>query len=133
MQVNSISIQLASDNPARMLAFYRDVIQLPVVNDMGDHALQLGPSAILFLVDHSEVSGPTKERARVVFDLHVDDLDAQQDRLLAAGVPFSRKKGVEYWGGVISTFSDPDGNTVQMIEMRPELAREENEPAPALV
>ncbi len=131
MDVQTISIQLASENPGRLLAFYRDVVQLPVVEDMGDHALQFGPGGILFLVDHSEVSGPPREPARVVFDLHVGDLDAQQERLEAAGVKFLRSKGIEYWGGIISTFEDPDGNRIQMIEFRPDLARPEEEAAAA--
>ena len=131
MEVQQISIQLASDNPRRMLEFYRDVVQLPVVEGMGDHALQLVPGGVLFLVDHSEVRGSNANAARCSIDLHVGDLDAQQARLESAGVRFLRSKGVEYWGGVISTFEDPDGNRVQMIEFRPELAREED-PAVAL-
>lgn len=125
MEVQEISIQLASEDPKRMLEFYRDVVQLPVAEGMGDHALRLGPSGVLFLVDHSEVRGRTPNAARMILDLHVGDLDAQQARLEAAGVTFLRSKGVEYWGGVISTFEDPDGNRIQMIEFRPELAREE--------
>ncbi len=35
---------------------------------------------------------------------------------------FIRNKGVEWWGGVISTFNDPDGNTVQLMQYKPELA-----------
>ena len=125
MEIQEISIQLATEKPHELLAFYRDVVGLPVVEGMGDHALRLGPSGVLFLVDHSEVRGRTPEPARAIIDLHVSDLDAQQERLEAAGVKFLRSKGVEYWGGVISTFEDPDGNRIQMIEFRPELAREE--------
>ena len=132
MQVDTISIQLASDNPAKLVAFYRDVVQLPVDDTMGEVAFKLGPAATLFIVPHSEVSGPAREPARAILDLHIQGIDAEQARLDAAGVQFSRRKGVEYWGGVISTFADPDGNTVQLMEFRPELAREENAPAPAL-
>lgn len=132
VNVNSISIQLASEDPKRLVEFYRDVVQLPVDDTMGEIAFKLGPAGTLFIVDHSQVAGPTREPARVILDLHLDTLDAEQERLEAAGVRFSRRKGVEYWGGVISTFADPDGNTIQMIETRPELAREEHEPAPAL-
>jgi predicted enzyme related to lactoylglutathione lyase len=46
-------------------------------------------------------------------------------------VKFIREKGTEYWGGVISTFNDPDGNTIQLMEFKPELAREEGAPATA--
>ena len=122
MEVNEISIQLASDDPKRLLAFYRDVVQLPVREGMGDHALNLGPGGVLFLVDHSQVAGPTREPARAIIDLHIDDIDGEHERLAAAGVKFTREKGVEEWGGVISTFSDPDGNTIQLMAYRPELA-----------
>ena len=132
MNPNSISIQLASENPARLVEFYRDVVQLPVDDTMGEIAFKLGPAGTLFLVDHSQVSGPTREPARMILDIHLDGLDAEHARLKAAGVQFTREKGVEFWGGVISTFNDPDGNIIQLIEFRPELAREENEPAPAL-
>jgi predicted enzyme related to lactoylglutathione lyase len=57
-----------------------------------------------------------------LLDFFVDDLAAEQKRLEAAGVRFVRKEGKEYWGGVISTFLDPDGNYVQLIEFRPQEA-----------
>ena len=129
MNVSNISLQLASENPQRLGAFYRDVVQLPVQPEFGDHAFALGPAGTLFVVDHSQVAGPTREPARAIIDLHLEGLDDEQARLEAAGVSFARSKGVEYWGGVISTFNDPDGNLVQLIEFRPELARPEGETA----
>ena len=125
MDITTISIQPASSDPQRLLGFYRDTLKLTPQPEMGD-ALALGPAATLFVVDHSEVSGAVKEPARQMIDLHVADIDQEQARLEAAGVSFCRSKGVEYWGGVISTFSDPDGNLVQLIQFKPELAREEN-------
>lgn len=131
MTPNEVSIQLASSDPARLAAFYREVVQLERIEDMGDHAYRLSPAAILFIVDHSEVSGPAKEPARAIIDLHINGLDAEQERLQAAGVTFIRDKGLEFWGGVISTFNDPDGNLVQLIEYRPELAKMPEEAASA--
>jgi predicted enzyme related to lactoylglutathione lyase len=129
MNVTRISLQLASENPQRLAAFYRDVVQLPAQPEFGDHAFALGPAGTLFVVDHSQVAGPTREPARAIIDLHLEGLDDEQARLEAAGVSFARSKGVEYWGGVISTFDDPDGNLVQIMEFRPELARPEGEAA----
>ncbi len=129
MNVTRISLQLASENPQRLAAFYRDVVQLPAQPEFGDHAFALGPAGTLFVVDHSQVAGPTREPARAIIDLHLEGLDDEQARLEAAGVSFARSKGVEYWGGVISTFDDPDGNLVQLMEFRPELARPEGEAA----
>lgn len=128
---NEVSIQLATSDPDSLSSFYRDVVQLQPLEGMGPHAFQLAPGAVLFVVDHSEVSGATREPARAIIDLHIDDLDEQQARLQAAGVRFIRDKGVEFWGGVISTFKDPDGNTVQLMQYRPELAKAPAEAASA--
>jgi catechol 2,3-dioxygenase-like lactoylglutathione lyase family enzyme len=49
----------------------------------------------------------------------VDDIAAEEARLEALGVTFIRKQGREDWGGVISTFLDPDGNYGQLIEFKP--------------
>jgi len=127
MNVNSVSIQLASPDPDRLLVFYRDVVQLPMETEMGDHAFKIGDAGILFVVEHGEVSSPTKEPARAIIDLHIDNLDEEHERLKKAGVQFSREKGREYWGGIISTFADPDGNRIQLIEFRPELFVPEEE------
>ena len=123
MNVTHISIQLASGDPERLRAFYKDIVQLPTEEHMGPGAFKIGAMDALLIVDHSEVSGMAKEVARTMIDLHVEDIDAEHDRLKAAGVMFTREKGVEFWGGVISTFDDPDGNTIQVIQHKPELAR----------
>jgi predicted enzyme related to lactoylglutathione lyase len=54
----------------------------------------------------------------MLLDFFVDDLAAEQKRLEAAGVKFIRTAGKEPWGGVISTFLDPDGNYCQLIEFK---------------
>jgi predicted enzyme related to lactoylglutathione lyase len=51
--------------------------------------------------------------------MFVEDVAAEQARLEAQGVEFIRKQGREYWGGIISTFLDPDGNYAQILEYRP--------------
>ena len=45
---------------------------------------------------------------------------AEQSRLEEQGVKFIRTAGKEYWGGVISTFLDPDGNYCQLVQYKPE-------------
>ncbi|MCL4242755.1 MAG: VOC family protein [Dehalococcoidia bacterium] len=125
MEINEVSIQLASPDPQRLAAFYRDVVGLKPTEGMGDQSFHIGAAGLLFIVDHSEVSGPTAEPARAIIDLHIGGLDAEHERLERAGVKFIRNKGVEFWGGVISTFEDPDGNRIQLMEYRPELARPE--------
>lgn len=119
MQVTNFNINITSDDPRRLIAFYRDVLQLPPYAEIGEGAFHAGPAALL-IDGHSETSGPTKEPTRVLINFFVDDLNTEQARLEAQGVRFVRTAGREYWGGVISTFLDPDGNYLQLIQFIPE-------------
>ncbi|MEO8539964.1 MAG: VOC family protein [bacterium] len=123
MNISHSFIQLATSDVPRLYGFYKHVVGLPDREDMGPDSFALGADTTFSIVDHSDISGPTKEPARFILDLWVDDLDAEQSRLKAAGVNFSREKGFEHWGGFISTFADPDGNLVQVIQYKPELAQ----------
>jgi predicted enzyme related to lactoylglutathione lyase len=117
MQPTGFGIILTSDEPGRLSTFYRDVVGLTNIPEMGEHAYGLG-GATLFIDGHSETKGPAKEPQRYIPGMFVDDLKAEQARLEAAGVRFVRKEGREEWGGVISTFVDPDGNYMQLIEVK---------------
>ena len=118
MEVNDLFINITSEDPQRLLAFYRDVVGLPVNPNMGDFALKAG-SGTLGFDGHSETKGLAREPQRVLIDLFVNDLAAEQGRLEKAGVRFIRTAGKEPWGGVISTLVDPDGNYCQLIEFHP--------------
>jgi predicted enzyme related to lactoylglutathione lyase len=118
MEVSQFIVNVTSENPDRLKQFYADVIGLPRNPDMGDGAFMAGSTP--FLVDgHKDVHGAAKEPARMLLDFFVADLAAEQKRLEAAGVKFIRSGGREEWGGVISTFVDPDGNYGQLIEYKP--------------
>ena len=121
MKVSNTLVNITSDNPERLMKFYTEVVGLPKNPNMGDGAVDAGGTTIGF-DGHSRISGPAKEPERVLIDLFVEDIAAEQKRLEGAGVKFSRSQGKEYWGGIISTFADPDGNIVQLIEYRPEAA-----------
>ncbi|HEY5639608.1 MAG TPA: VOC family protein [Dehalococcoidia bacterium] len=115
MKVNNFHIQITSENPDRLRRFYRDTVGLPTVPEMGEGAFSVG-SANLFVDGHSEVSGAAKEPQRMLVDLVVDDVAAEQARLEGQGVSFIRREGKEEWGGTISTFLDPDGNYCQLVQ-----------------
>jgi predicted enzyme related to lactoylglutathione lyase len=100
------------------VSFYRDVVGLAAKPEMGEGAFDAGGAS--FMVDgHSDTKGTAKEPQRVLIDFFVDDLAAEQGRLEGNGVSFIRTAGREDWGGVISTFLDPDGNYCQLIEYKP--------------
>ena len=45
-----------------------------------------------------------------MINLGVDDIHAEHNRLVDAGVVFIRPPERESWGGWVATFQDPDGN-----------------------
>jgi len=116
MEVAQFGINLTSEQPEKLMAFYRDVVGLPKRPEMGDGAFAMG-AATLFVDGHSETKGSAKEPQRYLLDMFVADLKAEQARLEGQGVKFIRKEGQEPWGGLISTFLDPDGNYVQLLSM----------------
>jgi predicted enzyme related to lactoylglutathione lyase len=121
MKVNQFLLNVTSEQPEKLMSFYRDVVGLPNEPGMGEGAFKVGEgNAVLIIDGHSEVHGPAKEPQRYLIDFMVDDLAAEQQRLEAQGVQFIRTAGKQDWGGVISTFLDPDGNYCQLIEYKPE-------------
>jgi predicted enzyme related to lactoylglutathione lyase len=115
VHVKEFILNITSDQPDELRRFYQDVVCLPLSNELGENALKIGGGLLAF-DNHSEVHGPAREPQRHLLNLLVDDLAAEQARLEAQGVTFIRKAGREEWGGLISTFLDPDGNYCQLVQ-----------------
>lgn len=64
---------------------------------------------------HEQVRGEGRDPLRIMINLAVDDIDQAHNRLVAAQVPCLRQPSPEPWGGRVATYSDPDGNTVQLM------------------
>jgi predicted enzyme related to lactoylglutathione lyase len=122
MKITNAIINITSENPERMTAFYRDIVGLEPQPEEGEGALQVVPGLTLHVSGHGATHGQTKEPHRVLLDFFVDDVAAEESRLKSKGVNFIREQGVEWWGGVISTFADPDGNYCQIIQYDPSRA-----------
>ena len=120
MKTTGFIVNVTSDNPDRLKKFYSEVVQLPPNPNIGEGAYEIAPGSSFIIDGHSEIAGPAREPARVLIDFFVEDLAAEQKRLKDAGVTFIREEGKEYWGGVISTFLDPDGNYCQIIQYSPQ-------------
>ena len=105
------SLLVGSSNVDQMKEWYRKAFDIQE-NEMG--AFQLG-GVQLFIETHSEVSGPTKEPARMIINLDVDDARAMETQVNAAGANWVRPVEQEAFG-LIGTVADPDGNLVQIIQ-----------------
>src|SRR5439155_20565746 len=108
MKVNAFNVNVCSEDPERLIAFYRDVVGLTPMPQISPGAFMVGTTG--FLVDgHSGVSGASREPQRVLLTFSVDDSGAEQSRLEAAGVKFIRPKTCEPWGRFVATFEDLHG------------------------
>lgn len=105
------SLLVGSSNVGEMKDWYRRAFDTKE-NDAG--AFEFGPVQ-LFVEEHSAVSGPTREPARVIINLDVDDCRSVESHLRAMGVTWVREVE-EMSFGLIGTVADPDGNYVQIIQ-----------------
>jgi catechol 2,3-dioxygenase-like lactoylglutathione lyase family enzyme len=98
----------------RAIAFYRDLLGLPMVRrDGGSWAVFDVDGRTLAL--HGAVDGRSFEPGGAAVVFGVDDLDVAVALLTERGVRFDHQGDV---GGYarFAAFKDPDGNTLQLIE-----------------
>ncbi len=105
------SLLVGSSQVDAMKDFYRSAFDVKE-NDMG--AFEFG-GVQLFIEEHSQVSGPTKEPARIILNLNVDDAKGLAKHIEGTGAKFERPLEQADFG-LIATVKDPDGNLVQLIQ-----------------
>lgn len=103
-----------------MLRFYRDTLGLEPRGVKASFANFAWGGFRLSVAAHDGVRGPARDPLRVMVNLSVADIHAAHRRLEARGVAFSRTPERERWGGWVATFADPDGNTLQLLQLPPE-------------
>lgn len=99
-----------------MAQFYRDVVGLTPRSDREGFINFEWGEMRLTVARHSELSGPSRDPKRVMVNLKTDRIQEVHRRMSTAGVEFSRPPEREPWGGWIATFTDPDGNVVQLMQ-----------------
>ena len=111
---------LHTEQPGRLIDFYEDVVGLAPKFDVTPGAFNTGSAALLDLIvePHSDVRGAAREPQRVMLNFVVDDAVAEQRRLESHDVRFIRPATDEPGVGLFATFTDPDGNYCQLIELR---------------
>jgi predicted enzyme related to lactoylglutathione lyase len=115
-------VSLWSEDLNNLLPFYRDLLGLTVAyespgfvgfGERADGSGYLG--AYLGIGTHSEVKGAPSDPYRHMIGLDSDDVDADFERLTAAGVEFIEHP-TDYGGLRIATLRDPEGNIVQLLQ-----------------
>lgn len=100
-----------------MLRFYRDVLGLTPRHVKPAFANFAWGSFRLSIAAHPGVHGPSRDPLRIMVHFAVEDIQAVYDRLLVQGVEFIRPPEPEEWGGYVATLKDPDGNTLQLLQL----------------
>jgi predicted enzyme related to lactoylglutathione lyase len=100
-----------------MARFYRDMLGLTPRSSKGDFINFDWAGVRLSVGVHDRVRGASRDPLRVMIHLTVDDIRIVHARLAGAGVAFTREPEREDWGGWVATFADPDGNTLQLMQL----------------
>ena len=109
-------ITIWTDDLDRLAGFYRDTLELPT-HSVRPNFVTFEAGAVRLNVGlHSQVKGQTSEPLRVMVNLGVEDIHRVYETLVGRGVAFIRPPEKEHWGGWVSTFSDPDGNVLQLLQ-----------------
>jgi predicted enzyme related to lactoylglutathione lyase len=113
-----------SEDHNNLLPFYRDLLGLAIAYEspgfvgFGERSESGGyRGAYLGLGTHSEVKGKPADPYRHMVGLESDDVDADFERLIAAGVEVIEQP-TDSGGLRIATFKDPEGNIVQLLQPR---------------
>ena len=107
-----------SEDVEKLLPFYRDTVGL-TVGQGGDGFYVMGDVSgpVLGLGTHSEVHGKVTDQARHIVGFDTDDIQADFQRLKAAGVEFIEEPNRQGGDGPqIATFKDPEGNLIQLLQ-----------------
>ena len=99
-------INFDASDPAPLARWWADQLGGEVADPYGGTFLLVtgGPVMLAF----QQVGDPTPGKNKVHLDLTADDLDAEVDRLVAAGAGLVERRGDESFRWV--TLTDPDGN-----------------------
>ncbi len=118
MQVRELTLMVGTNQIEAMTSFYGATLGLERVAKYRDPVFEAA-GGFIRLLDHSEISGPTLEPARMQINLFVDDVSGEFARVISAdpGVGVRRMPERESWGGEVATLLDPDGNFVQLLEL----------------
>jgi predicted enzyme related to lactoylglutathione lyase len=106
-----------ADRFPAMARFYRDTLGLTPRSAKSDFINFDWSGVRLSVGVHDRVRGASREPLRIMINLTVTDIAATHERLTRAGVAFTRAPAREDWGGWVATFADPDGNTVQLMQL----------------
>lgn len=116
------TVLIWSENFQKLADWYKDIFGLKVVEEL-NHPQDTGVlfdfprgSPRIWIGQHSEIHGRNKDPLRIMVNINVDSVEKTHEYLLNKSVkiiaaPFKAPTFDKYF----CTFSDPEGNTLQII------------------
>jgi predicted enzyme related to lactoylglutathione lyase len=114
--LNLNSIMIGTKQTKVLAAFYEKVLgKAPEMVDAehGFYGWQLG-SSFLGVLDHSQMSGTTKDPGRIMLNFETSQVKEEFERIKALGATVMADP-YQMGGGWIATLADPDGNYFQLM------------------
>lgn len=109
------SILIGSEDPARLVEYYKKVFGEPAMSDGGYTGWQVG-SGWVTVGPHDQVKGKNATPGRLIWNIETTDVQGEFDRIKAAGgIVIAEPYGFEGQDGQIATFADPDDNLFQLM------------------
>jgi predicted enzyme related to lactoylglutathione lyase len=114
--MNLNGVLIGSEDPERLVAYYRKLFGEPGWSQGGYTGWQIGQGWITVGV-HDEVKGKNPHPGRVIWDIETPDVEGEFERFKGAGAmvvqePYHPGEMEEGW---ICTFADPDDNYFQLV------------------
>ena len=111
------------EDPEKLAKFYQEKVGLKQSWDavMGEDTNVFGftiGKMDLVIMDHPKVKGKSKDGARVVFNLEVDDIEKDFKKLKKAGAKVIAEIYHIQDYGYLATFADLDGNHFQLVKTK---------------
>ena len=107
-----------TDRLDEMSGFYQETLGLTPHSIRPDFVVFRWGGMRLSIGTHDHIDGPAKDPHRIMINLSVRDIQAMHDDLSARGAEFVRPPEREHWGGFVATLKDPDGNLLQLMQLR---------------
>jgi len=114
--LNLNSIMIGTKQLKTMTSFYEKVLGQPAGmtdEENGFAGWQVG-ATYFSLLDHSEMTGRTKDPGRMMINFETHNVKEEFERIKKQGAEVFREP-YEMGGGWIATLADPDGNYFQLV------------------
>jgi catechol 2,3-dioxygenase-like lactoylglutathione lyase family enzyme len=113
MELTFSHIMMGTQNVEAMHDFYVNKLGF-TVDEYG--VMSKGGVNISLDYPHSEAVGKNPQPFRTMIDFDVTDIFVTVKEMKEKGIEFVREPEQESWGGYVATFTDPDGNYLQLFQ-----------------